>query len=200
MKEKIYIDFDGTLFDTDNFYQEFLHICLKYGITKDKIDLIKAELFKDTLFNIDKMVDYLVLNYNVSSNIKKEVEDLYSNKFVYDDVVSSLDKLKDKYDLILLTFGEHDYQTKKINGSLLKKYFKDIIMTGGNKSLLKNVDYKNSIFIDNNPKEIKRFMDVGSKKVIRIRRDSDKYSKIDLEVRVNEYKSFKEILEKELGI
>ena len=195
MKQKLYIDFDGTLFDTDAFYKEFLDICLKYGITKEKIEKIKNEIFsEDNLYNMDKIVDYLINNCGVSSRIIFEVETLYSNKFVYDDVVVSLEKLKDLYELIILTYGNINYQEKKINGSNLGKYFTDIIITPKNKSLLDDVDYKNSIFIDNNPKEVKRFKDVNSKEVIRIRRESDKYSVKDSEVKVLEYTSFFDIV------
>lgn len=199
--EKIYIDFDGTLFDTDSFYEDFLNVCFKYRIDKEKVDLTKKILFTESyLFNMDKLIDYLIKEYNLSLEFKNEVSDLFSNKYVFSDVISSLEVLKNKYELIILTYGEYNYQKKKINGSNLKDYFKDIIVTDKIKSTLDNVDYKNSIFIDNNPKEIKRFVEVGSKKVIRIRRDSDKYSKKELEVKVNEYKNFTEILINELFI
>lgn len=200
MKQKLYIDFDGTLFDTDAFYKEFLGICLKYGITKEKIEEIKNEIFsEDNLYDMDKIVDYLINNCGVSSRIISEVETLYSNKFVYDDVIVSLEKLKDWYELIILTYGNINYQVKKINGSNLEKYFTDIIITDKNKSLLNNVDYKNSIFIDNNPKEVKRFVEANSKEVIRIRRASDKYSVKDLEVEAVEYTNFKDITKDLLG-
>jgi len=200
MKQKLYIDFDGTLFDTDAFYKEFLGICFKYGITKEKIEEIKNEIFsEDNLYDMDKIVDYLINNYGVSSRIISEVETLYSNKFVYDDVIVSLEKLKDLYELIILTYGNINYQVKKINGSNLEKYFTDIIITEKNKSLLNNVDYKNSIFIDNNPKEVKRFVEANSKEVIRIRRASDKYSVKDLEVEAVEYTNFKDITKDLLG-
>ena len=197
--EKIYIDFDGTLFDTDSFYKDFLNICLSYGIEKEEVELAKTELFtENNLFNMDIIVDYLIKKYNLSSKFNLDVYNLFSAKYVYDDVIQFLEKLKDKYELIILTYGEYHYQTTKINASNLKSYFTDIIITDKNKSTLNNVDYNNSIFIDNNPKEVKRFIEVNSKKVIRIRRESDKYSKKDLEINVPEYTNFNEILEKEL--
>ena len=148
---------------------------------------------------MDDLGQYLIKNYDISTNLKEEVENLYSNRFVYDDVIVSLEKLKDWYELIILTYGNINYQVKKINGSNLGKYFTDIIITPKNKSLLDEVDYKNSIFIDNNPKEVKRFVLVNSKEVIRIRRESDKYSVKDSEVEVLEYTSFLDIVKYLLG-
>lgn len=197
--KKIYIDFDGTLYNTDSFYKDFLDINLKYGISKEEIELIKNNIFKNSLFNIDVLSDYIIKKYNLRNNYKEEVNKLFNLKYVFDDIIYCLEKLKDKYELIILTYGDYNYQNKKIEGSNLKKYFKDIIITN-NKSNVSNIDYKNSIFIDNNPNEIKKFIDVNAFKVIRIRRDIDKYSVIDIENDVNEYKSFKEILKKEFNI
>ena len=198
--DKIYIDFDGTLFDTDRFYKDFLDVCLKYNLDNEKVNLAKTSLFPESyLFNMDIIVDYLIKEYNLSLEFKSDVNNLFSAKYVFCDVIDCLEILKKNYELIILTYGQLVYQTRKIEGSNLKEYFKDNNITDKIKSTLSNVDYKNSIFIDNNPKEIKRFMEVGAKKVIRIRRDVDKYSKKDLEVEALEYTSFKEILEKEFS-
>lgn len=198
--EKIYIDFDGTLFDTDKFYKDFINVCSNYNIDLEKVDSSKELLFLETnLFDMDIIVDYLINKYKLSLEFKDEVNKLFSSKYVFFDVIPCLEILKKTHELIILTYGRFNYQTRKINGSNLKGYFKDIIITDKNKSTLSNIDYKNSIFIDNNPEEIKRFKEVGAKKVIRIRRDVDKYSKKDLEVKASEYTSFKEILEKEFS-
>jgi len=201
--EKIYIDFDETLFDTNRFYKDFLDICLEYGIEKETVNLAKDELFNEkSLFNMEIIVNYLTNRYNLSNKFLEDVNQLFSSKYVYDDVIPCLEKLKSYYELIILSYGNYKYQISKINGSDLKKYFNNIIITDKNKSTLDNVDYKNSIFIDNNPEEIKRFLEVGSKKVIRIRRDSDKYSKKELDVEVNvlEYENFFDILKNEFSI
>ena len=51
-----------------------------------------------------------------------------------------------------------------------------------------SIDYKDNLFIDNNPKELIKFQNKGGK-IIRIRRIEDKYSVIDLD-NVLEYKNF----------
>lgn len=186
---KIYLDFDGTLFNTDKFYQDYLNLFQKYGLDEDLINNIKLELFKTTKFNLDILTNYLVKKYNLDNNILLKVNNLYNSSYVFKDVIPFLEKYKN-LEINLLTYGEYNYQLKKIDGSNLKKYFKDIIITDKDKSKL-NLDYQNNLFIDNNPNEIKKFLEV-TKNVIRIRREEDKYSKLDSNSR--EYKSLLEIV------
>lgn len=182
---KIYIDFDGTLFNTDKFYQDYLDILNKYNISSFKIDEMKKELFANRKFNLDILTDYIISKYNIK-NLKQEVEYLYNNSYVFEDVIPFLEKYKN-YNLILLTLGDIDYQNRKIESSNLTKYFQDIIITDVDKSQL-DINYKDNLFIDNNPKELNRFQNNGGK-IIRIRRIEDKYSVIDLD-NVLEYKNF----------
>ena len=182
---KIYIDFDGTLFNTDKFYQDYLDILNKYNISSLEIDEMKKELFTNRRFNLDILTDYIISKYNIK-NLKQEVEFLYNNSYVFEDVIPFLEKYKN-YNLILLTLGDIDYQNRKIESSNLSKYFQDIIITDVDKSQL-DINYKDNLFIDNNPKELNRFQNNGGK-IIRIRRIEDKYSVIDLD-NVLEYKNF----------
>ena len=95
---------------------------------------------------------------------------------------------------ILLTLGNKNFQQKKIYSSNINKYFKDIIITDKDKSKL-NINYSNSIFIDNNPIELKKFYNSKDKYLIRIKRDTDKYSKLNLDINnIPEYKDFNELL------
>lgn len=182
---KIYIDFDGTLFNTDKFYQDYLVILNKYNISSFEIEKMKKELFTNRRFNLDILTDYIISKYNIK-NLKQEVESLYNNSYVFEDVIPFLEKYKN-YNLILLTLGDIDYQNRKIESSNLSKYFQDIIITDVDKSQL-DINYKDNLFIDNNPKELIKFQNNGGK-IIRIRRIEDKYSVIDLD-NVLEYKNF----------
>jgi len=197
-KDKIYIDFDGTLFDTDAFYKEFLSLCTKNGITEEEVKECEKKIFDDNnLFNLVKLSNYIIEKFSLDSSLLDKTKSLFSDKFIYDDVIMPLRKLRKSYELILLTFGDED-QKDKISATGLEKYFSEIIITQKDKSQLKNVDYKNGIFIDNNPKELIRFYNKGVKKVIRIRRSIDKYSKIDTNIKeILEYEDFSELVEKE---
>lgn len=193
---KIYIDFDGTLFNTDKYTSDFMHIFNEYGIDSVTFDEVKKELFNNVhLFNLDVIIDYLIKRHKIDINFKNRIYKLLDTSYLYPDVVNSLIFLIDYgYDLCLLTFGDKDFQNKKINSSNISKYFKEIIITDEDKSEL-NIDYKNSIFIDNNPVEIERYCSSMAKIVIRIRRDNDRYSKYECNrINVIECKDFNEVI------
>ncbi len=61
-----------------------------------------------------------------------------------------------------------------------------------------NLDYKNCIFIDDNPKEIQSIIKREPKLVIRVQRDGSKYSNKILENEVLTVKSLMEIINKKL--
>lgn len=196
MKTKIYLDFDSTLFNSDYYDSELLAICKLYEIDESKFNNIKTQLFKkNTDFEIDEFINYLIKKEYVDKNILNDIELLKNRNFIYEDTIFFLDNLKDKYDLILLTRGQEKNQQDKIRASRLEKYFSKIIITSNDKSKLDNVDYLNSIFIDNNPLEIERFISAKAKRVIRIKRNTDKYSKINLtDSKLETYTTLKDIL------
>lgn len=196
MKQKLYIDFDSTLFDSDKYDSILLKICNKYGITNDRLDEIKRILFsRNTDFDIDILISYLIEKENVDKKILEDIKNLKNHSFLYEDTLLFLECIQDKYNPILLTCGGENNQKDKIKASGIDHFFSEIIITPEDKSKLDNVDYKNSIFIDNNPQEVIRFIKAGAKKVIRIRRDTDKYSKIDLNIsNVEEYTSLYDVL------
>ncbi len=180
---KIYIDFDGTLFNTDKYTEDFMNIFNEYDISKLLLDEAKEFLFSDhRLFNINIVVDYFISKYNVDSNLRNNINDLFNTSYVYSEVFDCLNQLKGMgYELYLLTYGDEIFQKTKIKASNISKYFKKIIITEKDKSKL-DIDYKNSIFIDNNPVEIEKFYNSNAKIVIRIRRDSDKYKKMECNI------------------
>jgi len=200
-KIKIYIDFDGTLFDADAFYKDFLMICKENGISFENIKSYEKEIFnEDNLFNLKKLLYYMMEKLPLNDLFFDKVISMFSDKYIYDDVLEPLIKLNNSYELILLTFGDYEYQNDKIKATGLDKYFSKIIFTQKNKSQLDEVDYKNGIFIDNNPKELIRFFKRCGKKVIRIRRNTDKYSKGETNIKeIAEYKNFTKLVDDEFS-
>lgn len=199
MKQKLYIDFDGTLYDSDKLTLMFIDICEKYSLTKADEEQAEAEVFDERyLFDLDIVAEYMHQKHNLPIEFLNDVKELYLDSNIYKDIIVPLEKIKDKYELIILTYGDLSHQQQKIEISKLSKYFKDIIITETDKSKLTEVDYKNGIFIDNNPYQIEKLLTAGASRVIRIRRPIDKYSKIDLNKDVNEYDNFLELVEKEL--
>ena len=189
---KIYIDFDGTLFDTNQLYQNFVNVFSKYNIEEQYIKKkMKEKYQKHKSFDI--LAKEIINENNLDNDILKEIDKIYSKKLIYPDIIPFLEKHYQKYELILLTLGNKTYQQKKINSTNINKYFKDIIITDKDKSKL-NINYTKGIFIDNNPKELERFYNSNSLYLIRIKRDTDKYSKYDINIKnIPEFKDFNEI-------
>ena len=186
---KIYIDFDGTLYNTTKLNQNFINIFNKYNI-----DTKYTKKLMNTHKNYDILANKIIKENNIDKSIYKKLFNLYSNDLVYKDVIPFLEKYYKKNELILLTLGNEDYQEKKINSSNLRKYFKDIIITNKDKSKLDNIDYINGIFIDNNPNELKKFYNSNATKLIRIKRNDDKYSKLNLDIKnIPEFNNFEEL-------
>ena len=191
---KIYIDFDGTLFNSKIQYQRLINIFKKYNIEEKYIKNLMKEEFYQKEKSFDILTKKIIKDKNLDQGIFKELNNIYKSDLIYPDVIPFLEKYQNKYELILLTLGNIENQEKKINSSNLSKYFKDIIITNKDKSKL-NIDYINGIFIDNNPKELEKFYNSKAKYLIRIKRESDKYSKISLSIKnIPEFKNFEELM------
>lgn len=186
---KIYIDFDGTLFNSTKLYNNFIKTFNKYNI---KTSYTKNILLKNK--NYDTATKKIINEFNLDKSIYKELNNIYSKNLLFKDTIPFLEKYYQKYDLILLTLGTKSYQNKKINSTNISKYFKEIIITNKDKSKL-DINYKNEIFIDNNPLELKKFYNSKAKYLIRIKRKTDKYSKLNLDINnIPEFNSFTELL------
>lgn len=190
---KIYIDFDGTIFNSTKLYLEFLNIFKKYNIDKEYIENIMNKNYKKYK-NFDTIAKIIIKENNLNNSILDELNNIYTKDLIFKDTIPFLEKYSKKYDLILLTLGSNSYQEKKIKSSNINKYFKEIIITNKDKSKL-NIDYQNGIFIDNNPLELKKFYNSKAKYLIRIKRKSDKYSKLNLDINaIPEFNNFTELL------
>lgn len=192
----IYIDFDGTLFDSTIQYQRLLNIFKKYNIKQEYIENLKKEEFYQKEKSYDILAQKIIEENNLDKSILEEVDKIYTKDLVYPDVVPFLEKYYQKYNLILLTLGNVNHQKKKIKVSELSKYFKDIIIAKNDKSKI-NIDYKSGIFIDNNPIELEKFYNSKATNLIRIKRNNDKYSKLKLNLdNIPEFVDFFEMLDK----
>ena len=186
---KIYIDFDGTMFDTSRFYKDFLKICNNYDISDEDVYNIRNQ--STSLFSLDNLANSIDQKYNLGEKFLNQVNDLYKSKYLYDDVIDFLEKNYQKYDLYILTYGEKNYQQKKIDCCNIRHYFKDIIITSDKGK--ENIDYQNSWFIDNNPKELEILSKAGASKIIRIKRKGDTYFSIPCNIEIKECFAFDEI-------
>ena len=156
---------------------------------------------REKIYNIYKLCEYIGKKYSINlETLKSEVNDVIKNgeQFVYDDSEEYLTSLhRSGAEIILLTYTSAenlDYQKLKIQGSGLDKYFDDKIYTTTNKYLL-DIDYKNSVFIDDHPDEVLGIYNKNAMQVIRIKRPDVKYSKIEINQKgIIEVSSLRELL------
>ena len=173
-----YIDFDNTLFNTVEFYNDMCLIMEKFGITDLMINEYENTI-DPRLFNPLKLVDYCIKKYQINKRVLEKVKLFFknANNYLYNDSYDFLIKIKEKgHRLVLLTYGDYEYQNFKIINSGLIKYFDEVIITEYDKDTLE-LDFNNSIFVDDNPKVIRELLSKNPFKVIRIKRPNNKYSK-----------------------
>ena len=182
-----YIDFDNTIFDTVSFHNDLIKILLDNNIEESYIN----DYYKE---NGVKPLD--LVNHLCNEVITVKVDELFKNakKYLYKDAIEFL-KTKSFNNYILYTYGDLDYQNKKIDNSGIKDYFDEIIITDSEKTNLK-LDYKNSVFIEDNTKVIKELLDKGATKIYRVKRSNNIHSDEVLnDSRIIEIYSMKDIKE-----
>jgi FMN phosphatase YigB (HAD superfamily) len=185
-KQKIIFDFDYTLFSAKKLFKYLKEEFKKIGIS----DELFSETFqksKDNLGYNPKKQFGLITKENPKVNLKI-LEAAYkkvisqANQFLYPDVLPVLRNLEKENELIILSYGEKEFQREKIENSKITQYFNKIIVTQEiNKiSEIRKVleEEKNIIFVEDNPKTL-----VEAKKIfpniltIRINRGEGKYTK-----------------------
>ena len=166
---KIYVDFDRTIFDCDRFIEDFFELLQNYNISRD--DFIKYQnQFKDInpYIILDAMSKEKDINKDVYVAIDKLIEQ--SSDYLFYDAIPFLKYLKSKnYQVIILTRGDYDFQRSKIINSHIDLYYDDIIVTSNHKGEL-DLDYANSIFIDDRKEELESIITNNPKRVISIQR------------------------------
>lgn len=185
----IYLDFDHTLYNPITLTDEMLSlICAKIvDCSKEKIDdcelmnELKGMFNREHIYNIFKLAEYFGDKYKVDSGLLVEaVNKVLANcsKNVFEDVIPFLKSLKEKgHKIFMLSYYEYglEYQMAKITGSKLCDLFDVIIVTGQKKYEL-TIDYKNSIFIDDNPRDLEGLASREPYRLIRIKRKEGRYS------------------------
>lgn len=200
-----YIDFDNTLYETAKLTELMLDevvnsISTKCKKEKEEIEFIKDE-FNSTKDNIYSFVKKMAKKFNIDAeSVLQDVDKVIANsrELTFKDAERFVKKLKEKGNrLTILTYipdkSNEEYQIKKIKGSGIDKYFDDIIITSEYKFTL-DLEYKKSIFIDDDPRDLKGLYEKKPIKVIRIRKKNNKRSLIDIDNKdIEEYKSFDDI-------
>ena len=192
---KLYIDFDNTLFNTVKFNDNCSSFLEKYNISKEEQVKVFKDLNKD-IFDYKEILEAISKKYNIDKELLfNDYNEVLKGNYIFDDTIEFLEYCKDKYDLRLLTWGNNEYQLEKIGCAKISKYFNELIITQKYKFDIE-IDYKNSIFLDDNPRDLKGLMNKNSYLVIRLCRG--KYKNYEKELEVISVNSLKEIIEKGL--
>ena len=181
-----YIDFDNTLYETAKLTSKMLTnvanvISLKTGKEYESIFEYVKNNFDSTNDNIFTYGKKLAEKYDVDGDdINDAINNAINNgrDFIFPDARLFLIKLKELghkvYILTYLPKTNQEYQMQKIKGSGIASFFDGIIMT---------TDYKFNGLLEKNPI-----------RVIRIRKENNKRSKIDINnPLIEEYRDFGDI-------
>lgn len=133
----IIFDLDYTLLDTESF-KEGLAEAL--SLTTEQFNNSYKKYFKERAipYNIDQHIMYLTNDAGENGEaIKLRLKDFFStiDKYLFADAESVLRKMKEAgYKLVLLTFGDVEWQKIKVENLKIKKYFDEIIYTDKGKA------------------------------------------------------------------
>ena len=186
----LYIDFDKTLFDSTEFLDKLCLVLDKYNLPRELFAIY------DSNFNPYEVLQKIK---NLNQEIYHDLDQVFikSENYIYDDVIPFFKYVKEKgYRVVIVTKGNKEYQKKKIESSKIDKYCDDIIITLEDKGNL-NLDYKNGIFIDDNPNELHSILKNNPKEVIRIMRKNNHYNDIKLQESIKVIASLGELIKKE---
>ena len=200
-----YIDFDNTLYDTTVLAKDMCNIVAEniHSKTNKSVEDCKKEVNsyfnRRKIYNIYQLLRFFSTKYNLDYNkLESDINYLILNgsKNVYDDSIEFLKNLK-KHDntVYILTYASNEdfsYQLLKINGSKLCNYVDDIIITSTYKFNL-DINYSKCIFIDDNPRDLLGINLKHPFKLIRIKRPDNKYSLKNLNIKIDEYQSLRDI-------
>jgi FMN phosphatase YigB (HAD superfamily) len=154
----IIFDLDDTLINTDQIRRNIVKFAQDLGVSKKMALRARGQVRSSsqpfTIENYGKL-----LFSNDTDKRKMLAEKFYSmfekrGEFNYPGIERFLKGLKNKYSLVLLTYGDKDLQKKKINQSGLDKFFSEAIVSRDNTKVaplihLQKKHGNNILFIDN---------------------------------------------------
>ncbi len=132
-------DFDHTMFNTNAMRAAFQMELLKHcGITAEQYKNAEAVATANgALYSLEAHISALSADIDTQERARAVAESIVQrmSEWVYPDVLPALDVLRaKKARLILLSFGNHDWQTLKIAHSGLMDFFDTIEIVEGSKT------------------------------------------------------------------
>ncbi|HOX41519.1 MAG TPA: hypothetical protein PK263_04975, partial [bacterium] len=137
-REKLFLDFDGTLFDTAAFRDALFNLFMSLGYTKTEILQAYKDECADYKFSPLGMCSRLI---RIKGTDLKEfsfgLQGLYSkcHHYVYSDCEPFLRRLdRGRYEVNLLSLGDINFQKAKVDNSRISEYFDNLYYCDTKKS------------------------------------------------------------------
>ena len=187
---KIVLDFDDCIFNTYQFFQELLGIFKRVGFTeKEFFDNHRRTKEKNGYFNLEMIIEFLYQTKRFNKEkIKEEIRSFMdkSGKFVYSDFAGFAGNFG-KENLILLSYGDANFQKEKIEKSGIASFFKEIIITRDKaksfKTIFQKYNAEKIFFIDDKADQVNQIKKYFPQVVaIKIERPQGKHIEIKSEL------------------
>src|SRR3989338_4409514 len=124
---KLIFDFDGVLLFNQEWRKGYLFPLLeRRGITKDELDEYYKNV-REVGFSIQKLLSHFSIEIK-EEEIFKNITDFVNISLI------DLIKILDKENCFIVTFGDEEFQIKKIERTNLEPFFGKIFATSGRKN------------------------------------------------------------------
>lgn len=139
MKTKLFIDFDKTLFDTSQVKERLVRIFGQFDFSQEEIDQTYLAETLDGKYSPEgqakRLNDIRQFDLEVAElKIKSMIFD--SGKLLYPDTNEFLDNIdKEKYEVNLLSYGDVEFQSRKVKHSGITDKFDNIYITNIEKQI-----------------------------------------------------------------
>lgn len=165
LKKACFLDFDHTLFNTDEFFHvDVRNSFLRFGIDAGRWEESYMAVWPQG-YTLEKHVEEVCRRSGRQlpvEEMKQILQNSYSDlsQYLFSDVVPFLEMAKNKgVRLYLLSFGNEDWQRYKVSGSGIQTNFDSIFFTSkeGRKAdiISENIKkFQQIIMVDNNPGEL----------------------------------------------
>ena len=130
---KLFIDFDGVLFNARRFKADLLSEIAKCGFTMEEVgDAYVAECLDGKYLpkdHLDRLAKIHKFNMNLAEARVESVV-VKAEKYLFDDARESLEKIaKLKYDRCLITLGHKEFQPRKVKITKIDELFQHTYYT-----------------------------------------------------------------------
>ena len=182
-------DFDGTLYATHKYFEAWVNALVEHGLNREQI-VQGANILFSIGFTLEAHADQLGLGGKEVEKMIKQFMKLINEEgasLLFPDVVPFLSEQADGHHQTILTFGNPDFQTKKIQASGLSEFIDDIRIARPERTKLEHLREMIEMssgpitYIDNSPKTLLQVHEAGLPiTLIRMIRSDERHSDMQM--------------------